>query len=143
MKFRVYSHKHQFYTNSVHWPSNQRTWSEWVLTPDGRILEIIHVGLPDREDTVFQYHDKKDFSVEAWTGFFDSKGQKIYLGDIIKLQCFNLDYEVVWHFDRFGLKPLYETVNPYDGVPDYFRGQKDLSVDWIVTNNIHNAEYSE
>ncbi len=139
MNFRIFSHKHQLYTNSPNWPSNQRTWSEWTLTPDGQILEIIDDG----SGPFVEKHDKRNFSVEPWTGFFDSKGQKIYLGDIVKLQCFNLDYEIVWHVDRFGMKPLYESVDSDNKTPHHIRGQKDFSVDWRLTNTIHNVEYND
>lgn len=145
MNFRLFSHRHKLYTNSPFWPSNQRTWSEWTLTPDGQILEIIFDGTVgyDPEPVGCQYHDKRNFSIEPFTGFFDCQNKKIYLGDIVKLQCFNLDYEIVWHVDRFGMKPLYQTIDSDNTTPHHIRGQKDFSVDWLVVNTKHNVEYCD
>lgn len=140
MNFRIFSHKHQLYTNSPFWPSNQRTWSEWASYPDGTILELVcdSSGVFSTET-----HDKRDFAVEPWTGFYDCQNKKIYLGDIIKLQCFNLDYEVVWHVDRFGMKPLYQAIDSDKTTPHHIRGQKDFSVDWRVVNTKHRVEYND
>lgn len=138
MTTRIFSHKHQLYTNSPLWPSNQRVSSEFALGCDGRILEIINGG----EEGILE-HDSRNFSIEPFTGFYDCQNKKIYLGDIIKLQCFNLDYEIVWHIDRFGMKPLYETLGSEYPAPHHIRGQKDFSVDWRVVNNVHNVEYSD
>lgn len=147
MNFRIFSHRHKLYTNSPLWPSNQRTWSDWMLTPDGRILELIFDGQSGNEELSeiigYQNHDKRNFSIEPFTGFYDCQNKRIYLGDIVKLQCFNLDYEIVWHVDRFGMKPLFETTTPYDGIPQHIRGQKDFSVDWLVVNTKHNVEYCD
>lgn len=139
MNFRLFSHRHQLYTNSPSWPSNQRTWSDWALSPNGEVLEMVF-----GDDSGFcsvEKHDKRNFSIEPFTGFYDCKGAKIYLGDIIKLQCFNLDYEIVWFVDRFGMKPLFETTTPYDGIPQHIRGQWDFSKDWIVVNTKHGVKY--
>lgn len=141
MNFRLFSHLHKLYTNSPNWPSNQRSFSEFCLNDEGEIREIIHDGVLIGATIVT--HDKRNFSIEPWTGFYDCKNKKIYLGDIIKLQCFNLDYEIVWHIDRFGMKPLFETTTPYDGIPQHIRGQKDFSVDWLVVNTKHNVEYCD
>lgn len=140
MTFRIFSHKHQLYTNSLNWPSNQRTWSEWALSPNGEVLEMIHGD--DSGSCSVEKHDKRNFSIEPWTGFYDCQNKKIYLGDIIKLQCFNLDYEIVWYIDRFTMKPLFETFGAL-ALPEYncFREQKDFSVDWLVTNTIHGVEF--
>ncbi len=140
MTFRIFSHRHKLYTNSSFWPSNQRTWSEWSVTTDGQILESI---FHDEGIISCQHHDKRNFSVEPWTGFYDCQNKKIYLGDIVKLQCFNLDYEIVWHVDRFGMKPLYQTIDSDNTTPHHIRGQKDFSVDWRLTNTIHNVEYND
>ena len=142
MDFRLFSNKHQLYTNSPSWPSNQRTWSDWALSPNGEVLEMAH------DDSAGDFcfvakHDKRDFAVEPFTGFYDCKGAKIYLGDIIKLQCFNLDYEIMWHIDRFGMKPLFDTLEINDGTPHHIRGQKDFSVDWRVVNTKHGLEYCD
>lgn len=139
MNYRLFSKKHNLYTNSPLWPSNQRTWSEWVLAPNGKVIELVDAGACGY--SVIN-HDKRNFSIEPWTGFFDSKGQKIYLGDIVKLQCFNLDYEIVWHVDRFGMKPMFESLcDGGEPNPDYIRGQKDFSVDWLVFNTKHGVKY--
>lgn len=140
MTFRIFSHRQKLYTNSPLWPSNQRTWSEWVLAPNGEIIELVDAGACGY--SVIN-HDKRNFSIEPFTGFYDCQNKRIYLGDIVKLQCFNLDYEIVWHVDRFGMKPLFETTTPHDGIPQHIRGQKDFSVDWLVVNTKHNVEYCD
>lgn len=142
MTTRIYSHKHQLYTNSLNWPSNQRTWSDWAVAPDGRILEIIHIGLPDRgdgdsyDDTVCQYYDPRNFSIEPWTGFFDSAGKKIYRGDILEMESmYHFKSEVTWQNGAFWLKALDSqgTDQQFDGI---------FSKYWTITGNIHDAEFS-
>lgn len=136
MHYRIFSKKNNLYVDNHLWPSNQRSFSEWALRPSGEVVEIIYFS---EEAPVIQAHDKRDFEVEAWTGFYDCQNKRIYLGDIIKLQCFNLDYEVAWSVDRFTMKPLFEHFG--DAAPHCFRTQKDFSVDWRVTNTIHGVEY--
>lgn len=140
MTLRIFSKKHNLYTNSVSWPSNQRTWSEWSITPNGQVLELI---LFEDGGSSFAHH-KSGFEIEPWTGYFDSAGKKIYRGDIIQLSCFNLDYEVVWSYDRFKMKALYEvdTKNFPDNL--YSWGTSvDLATNYEIVGNIHGVDYSE
>lgn len=131
MTTRIYSHKHQLYTNSLNWPSNQRTWSEWVITPEGQILEIIDDG----SGPFVERHDKRNFSIEPWTGFFDANGKKIYRGDILKMESmFDFVSEVEWKNGAFWLKPLDK-----EGI-DQQLTQSSVK-NWKITDNIHNAEF--
>lgn len=142
MTIRFFSKKQGLYTNSSSWPSNQRTWSEWSLIPDGQILEIVYDGTAgyDSGPISCQYHDARNFSVEPWTGYFDKHGKKIYRGDILNLHCFDLSYEVVWSFDRFSLKALY---HGHEGEIYPWPHSKDCSENYRVVGNIHGIEYND
>lgn len=132
MNFRIFSHRHKLYTNSPLWPSNQRTWSEWALLPNGEILELIDAGACGYS---IINHDKRNFSIEPWTGLFDSEGRKIYLGDILEFKVFELLHEVRWlngEFIAFNLK------NPKD-LPFNVRTLRHHT----VIGNIHNVEYND
>lgn len=140
MTFRVFSHKHNLYTNSPLWLSNQRTWSEWSITPDGRILESI---FHDEGIISCQYHDKRNFSIEPWAGLFDSEGRKIYRGDILgaKKGAYNNEIdpqysaEVIWKDAGFCTKHGNDIMWLYDDATIW----KTL----FVKGNIHNAEYND
>ena len=136
MNFRIFSKSHNLYTNSPFWPSNQRTTSEFVLRPDGRVAEILSY----EEAYVIVNHDSRNYIAEPWTGYFDSKGKKIYRGDILLLDCYNLAYEIDWKQDRFVMKPRFEASGE---IPDHFRTHKDISTNWSIIGNIHNVEYTD
>lgn len=138
MTFRIFSKSHNLYTNSPLWPSNQRSTSDFLLTTSGEVIELVCFG--DSEFSIV--HPPYDFSAEPWTGLFDSKGKKIYLGDIIKLDCFNLEYEVVWRFDRFLIAPRYELPSHLEGT-FLFPMQSDLSKNYSVIGTIHEKEYND
>lgn len=134
MTFRIFSHKHQLYTNSPLWPSNQRTWSEWSVTTDGQILESV---FHDEGIIGCQHHDKRNFAVEPWTGFLDLNNKKIYLGDILEMNSmFDFKSEVVWKDGSFWLKAL-----DSEGIDQEF---KQLYAKlWKITGNIHNVEFHD
>lgn len=140
MNFRLFSKKHGLYTNSPFWPSNQRSFSEWFLSQNRNVIEA--VGFDENKPSSFTLigHDVRDFDIEPWTGYFDKHGKKIYRGDILKLWCFNLDYEVVWLHDRFSLRALYDTGN--DEIYG-FPTSTDSSTNYEVCGNIHNVEYND
>lgn len=132
MTTRIFSHKHQLYTNSLNWPSNQRTWSDWVLTPCGDILELVDAGACGYS---VEKHNKRNFSIEPWTGFFDSAGKKIYRGDTLEMESmFIFRSEVEWKNGAFWLKALDSqgTDQQFDGI---------FSKYWTITGNIHDAEF--
>lgn len=139
MNFRLFSKKHNLYTNSPFWPSNQRTFSEWCIYPNGEICELIYFGAQAEEASI-EIHNARDFNVEPWTGYFDKNGKKIYRGDVLKLWCFDLDYEVIWDFDRFSLKALFEL---YKGELYPWPISADCAANYEVAGNIHNVEYSD
>ena len=137
MHFRLFSHKQKLYTNSLFWPSNQRTWSEWTVTQDGRILEIIFDGTAghDSDPIGCQYHDSRNFSIEPWTGLHDIEGKKIYLGDILEFKVFDLKHEVRWlngEFIAFDLKEESALSN-----------NARILQQHTITGNIHGVEYCD
>lgn len=137
MQLRIFSKKHNLYTNSPLWPSNQISTSDWLLAPNGDVVEAI-------DEFALERHNPRDFAIEVWTGYFDKNNKKIYRGDVIKLSCFNLDYEVVWSFDRFKMKALYEvdTKNFPDNL--YSWGTSvDLATNYEIVGNIHGCNYQE
>lgn len=136
MNIRLFSKKHNLYTNSPFWPSNQRSFSEWFLSPNGNVIEA--VGFDGNESFTLIDYDVRDFDIEPWTGYFDKRGKKIYRGDILKISCFNLDYEVVWDRNRFALKALY--VN-YNG--EIYPWPDVTAEHYWVVDNIHSVDYSD
>ena len=140
MNFRIFSRQKDIYTNSPSWSSNQRTTSEFVLSPSGGIWEIVqHPPYEGENDFVIE-HDSRNFVIEPWTGYFDSKGKKIYRCDILLIDCYNLAYEIDWKQDRFVMKPLFEASGE---IPDHFRDHKDISTNWSIIGNIHKVEYDD
>lgn len=133
MTIRIYSHNHKLYTNSQFWPSNQRTWSDWALSPNGDVLELVNAGACGYSITT---HDKRNFSIEPWTGFFDSAGKKIYRGDILEMESmYKFKSEVTWQNGAFWLKTL-----DMQGLDQQFNGT--FSKYWTITGNIHDVEFS-
>lgn len=135
MNIRLFSKKHNLYTDSPNWPSNQRTWSNWALSPSGEVLEMVCGD--DSGFCSIEKHDKREFVIEPSTGYFDNAGKQIFVGDILRLECYNLDYEIVWCKVRFGMKALYEIANPIGDDPYHFREQADFSEGWRIVGNIH------
>lgn len=136
MNFRLFSTKYNLYTNSLFWPSNQRTTSEFVLRPDGKILEIINF---DNGYDEIKEHDSRNYIVEPWTGYFDSKGKKIYRGDLLIAEN-DPEYlaEVVWDEGCFNCKSTRDPGN-------IMALHLDVKV-WkrvLVYGNIHNVEYTD
>jgi hypothetical protein len=135
---RIFSKKHNLYTNSPFWPSNQRTTSEFVLGCKGEIIELLYAGKEDDNPCIL-LRDKKDFVVEPWTGYFDINGRKIYRGDILAATNDpSYESEVIWSEGSFVCR---STKNPND--------QAILDMDvkvWkrvVVKGNIHGVEYSD
>lgn len=140
MKFRIFSKQQNLYTNSPFWPSNQRTTSEFAILPTGGIVELVRQAPYDEEeDFIIDHHLPRNFVIEPWTGYSDSTGKKIYRGDLLRLDCFGLIYEIDWKLDRFVMKPTFEG----DELPDHFRDHKDIATSWSVVGNIHGVEYND
>jgi hypothetical protein len=134
MNFRLFSKKANLYTNSPFWPSNQRTTSEFALLPTGGIIEIVRQAPYEDEGDFVVEHDSRNFVVEPWSGYFDSAGRKIYLGDILEMVVFETEYQVVWRDGEFILKDLTEE-------------HIDLSMrncsHHTITGNIYGIEYAD
>ena len=138
MKFRIFSKQQNLYTNSPLWPSNQRSFSNWAVYPSGEVVELVFFSA--KNESVLEVHDSRNFIVEPYTGYSDSKGKKIYRGDLLQLDCFGLIYEIDWKLDRFVMKPKFEASGE---IPDHFRDHKDTSTAWSVVGNIHGVEYED
>lgn len=136
MTIRIFSKTHNLYTNSPLWPSNQISTSDWFLAPNGEIVEAI-------DESALERHNPRDFNIEVWTGYFDKNNKKIYRGDIIRLSCYSLDYEVVWSFDRFKMKALYESAFKTDDNLYPWGTHSDLATNYEIVGNIHGVEYSD
>lgn len=139
MNIRLFSKKHNLYTNSPLWPSNQRSFSDWALSPSGEVIEIVSFD-DERSSSYITKHDPRTFDIEPWSGYFDSTGKKIYRGDIVRLLCFNLDYEVVWNFERFSLRVLYES---HCGEIYPWFHSNDCEKNYGVVGNIHGVDYAD
>jgi len=136
MNIRLFSKKHNLYTNSPLWPSNQRSFSDWALSPSGEVIEIVSFD-DERSSSYITKHDPRTFDIEPWSGYFDSTGKKIYRGDIIECESmFHFISEVTWKEGAFWLKTLDE-----HGLDRQFNGY--LSNIWTVTKNIHGVEYAD
>jgi hypothetical protein len=134
MTIRIFSKKHNLYTNSPFWPSNQRTTSEFALNCNGKVLEIVNGG----EEGVLE-RDSRDFIIEPWTGYFDIKGRKIYRGDILTAKNDPLyRQEVIWKDGSFICKSL---SNP----DDQMLLDMDVKV-WKrveISGNIHGVDFED
>jgi len=122
------------------------------MANDGRIVEIIFDGLPDRSgefdfhDCIVEYHDQRNFEIEPWTGYFDSHGKKIYRGDILgAFKGINdeidpsYETEVVWHEGGFCCKDE-------QTVPDSWMPLDIENKVWkrhFVKGNVHGVEYND
>lgn len=130
MKFRIYSHKHKLYTHDPFWPSNQRTFSEWLVSPDGEIVEM--VGCSDGENVWYskEKHSSKNFTVEHFTGFYDKNAKRIYQGDVlVYMKDFvAMKYQVIWKNNGFKLQ--------FEDRPSISFLQEDLK-DYEVVGTIH------
>jgi hypothetical protein len=138
MQIRIFSKKHNLYTNSPFWPSNQRSVSEFVVNSGGQIVELIYFG-HELGQASTQTHPRESFVIEPWTGYFDINGRKIYRGDILAATNDpSYEAEVIWSEGSFVCR---STKNPND--------QTLLDMDvkvWkrvVVKGNIHGAEYSD
>ncbi len=116
MKFRIYNLSTKDYCDT-----------KFVVGQNGEIWEMVGCGEIIR-------CVPNGFLMEPSTGFIVGSGQKIFVGDILLLDCFGLKYEVVWKEDRFMLKALYEEVNE---LPHYFPTQKELINGWVLAGTIH------
>lgn len=133
MNFRIFSKKHNLYTNDPFWPSNQHSDSEFTVSTDGEVLEIVYDKSGGSCGGIYvKTHSSNDFIIEPWTGFFDSKGRRIYRGDIISMRSmFDFYSEVRWENGRFILFPLdREGIQSDMCNPDYIKL-------WEITGNIH------
>lgn len=138
LNFRLFSKKHNLYTNSLSWPSNQRTWSEWSITPNGQVLELI---LFEDGGSSFA-HYKSGFEIEPWTGYFDSAGKKIYRGDILgalnhkdELDA-SYQAEVTWEEGGFYCKEDAQKSMPLEMDNKVWKRH-------IILGNIHGVEFSD
>lgn len=143
MHYRIFSKLHNLYTGSRFWSSNQRSFSEWAIDPSGEVIEIIYFS---KDFSTIQKHNRQNFEIEAWTGYFDRHGKKIYRGDI--LGSFKGIYdeidpsyetEVVWHEGGFYCKEE-------QTVPDYLMPLDIENKVWkrhFIKGNIHGVDYSD
>lgn len=95
---------------------------------------------------VIQDRAAQNFIVEPWTGYFDSRGKKIYRGDI--LGALNgvhdeidpsYETEVVWHEGGFYCKE--EQISPDCWMP--LDSENRAWKRHFIKGNIHNVEYND
>ena len=130
MNYRLYSKIFKSYVDGPYWQTEVGKFSRWSITEDGKIQQVI-CG-KDGKYGIWMF-SAKEFDIEPWTGFFDSEGQKIYRGDILRMSSFFVfKSEVVWKDGAFWLKALDEK-----GVDCQFDGR--FSKDWTIVGNIHSV----
>lgn len=141
MTFRLFSKSYNLYTNSPNWPSNQQPWREWCIYPSGEICELIFAD--EGMSCEAKIHDRRKFEIEPWTGYFDSRGKKIYRGDILgafKGVNDEIDdsYEatVVWSEGGF-----YCFQNGFGDMP--LEMENKVWKRHFIKGNIHGVEYND
>ena len=88
-------------------------------------------------------HDKRDFDVEPWSGYFDSRGKKIYRGDILGAfkgvnDEIDPSYEatVIWSEGGF-----YCFQNGFGDMP--LEMENKVWKRHFIKGNIHGVEYND
>lgn len=140
MTFRLFSKLHNLYTNSPNWPSNQQICSEWGVLDDGMVLELT---IFEDGSSGFFHHDARKFEIEPWTGYFDSRGKKIYRGDILGAfkgvnDEIDPSYEatVIWSEGGF-----YCFQNGFGDMP--LEMENKVWKRHFIKGNIHGVEYND
>ncbi len=104
---------------------------KWLIRGDGKVIDL----LSGKGEVA---HDPRHFIIEAWTGFLDSKGKKIYCGDILEMKSFfDFKSKVIWKDGGFWMVPL----DP-EGTTDAMRNEEHIRV-WTITGNVHGVEFSQ
>ncbi len=119
MHFRIYDKVKSQYVDDT-----------WLLKNDDVIVEI-------RNHQMY-FHKSQDFIVEAWTGYFDTKGRKVYCGDILEMYSFfDFKSKVVWENGAFFMVPI----DP-EGLKNTM-GKDGILNHWTITGNVHGQDFSE
>jgi hypothetical protein len=103
MKYRIFSKKHNLYTDDPAWPSNQHTSSDYYVAENGEIVEL--VGFPHNDDGFWYYQynvvDQDDFVVQMYSGMNDKNNRPVYDGDILKFRWYSGSADKPeWHDDE-------------------------------------------
>ncbi len=61
MKYRIYSRKANCFTDSLEYPSNQRTWSEFIVNQDGQVIEFVTT---DGENFFKELVNQEDYQIK-------------------------------------------------------------------------------
>lgn len=103
---------------------------KWLIRGDGKIVDL----LSSKGEVI---HDPRDFIVEAWTGYFDDAGRKVYCGDILEQYSFyDFKSRVIWENGAFFMVPI----DP-EGLKNTM-GKEGILKGWNVTGNVNGVEYS-
>lgn len=116
MHYRIYNSKDAKFLNS----------NSHAILGNGTVVELRELN------------SVSDCIVEAWTGYFDKDGKKIYCGDILEqYSFFTFRSKVVWKHGSFMMVPI----DP-EGIENTM-GYSGILKGWTITGNIHEVEYSE
>lgn len=65
MKYKIWSNSLQMYTDDPNWPTNERSFSEWIVDQSGNVVEIVTFP-PHCFTTVWldRNHTQSDFRID-------------------------------------------------------------------------------
>jgi hypothetical protein len=101
LQYRIWSKKYKMFTSDPRWPNNQSSHELHLLSPDGKVVELVGNGYDWQEVTDIK---QSEFAVQRYTGLKDSKGKKIFEGDILDFPGSDYDdgpYKLIVKFDKF------------------------------------------
>ena len=104
MKYRIFSKRHNFYTNELCLLSDDwTTISEYIVNDKGNVVQFIG-NVPDGYfEWIWKHNlvDQDDFIIQMYSGMDDKNFIPIYEGDIIKIRWYsgNVD-KPEWHEDE-------------------------------------------
>jgi hypothetical protein len=106
MKYRIWSKNAQCYTHEPCYPgSSLHCASNYYLDSDGNIVDFVTTIGGNQDDATKCDVDQEAYIIEQYTGLHDSKGNKIFEGDILYFVAkyiYTEPVEVIYYGSSYG-----------------------------------------